>query len=291
MSVRDAQQTLPLALASVQAQTVTDWELLIADDGSTDESPAIVAAAASLDSRIRMVGDRFALGLSDRLNQLAGAARAPLIARMDADDVCYPERLEQQMAFLDAHPGIDLLGTSMVVFGGDGRGLAQRLAPPRHADICHRVTRGFPLFHPTWMARTEWLCRHPYCARAARCEDQDLLFRSYRTSRFANLSQPLLGYREDRLVLGNLLRGRRSMAMRFGGRLWRERHPLLAARVIVEQLTKGGVDAAMITLGFEQRLVRRSSELPPGEAIRWRRVWDSLQSAPHGRLKRDSPCS
>ena len=163
MSVRDAQATLPHALASLYVQTLADWELVVANDGSTDGTAAILAYAAAHDPRVRILEDCHPKGLAVRLNELVAAARAPLIARMDGDDVSYPARFERQVTFLEDHPDIDLLGATMVVFDDAGRCLRQRRAPVEHADICRRPTRGFPLFHPTWLGRAAWFRRPPVC--------------------------------------------------------------------------------------------------------------------------------
>jgi glycosyltransferase involved in cell wall biosynthesis len=278
MSVRDSERTLALALASLQAQTLRDWELLIADDGSTDASAAILADAARRDQRIHILGDRSPRGLAARLNQLVDAARAPLIARMDADDVSYPLRLKRQVAFLETHPEVDLVGTSMVVFDDSGRGLRQRVAPAEHAEICRRPARGFPLFHPTWTGRASWFRAHPYAPAARYSADQDLLFRTYAASCFANISEPLFGYREGHLVLRKLLEGRRSMAARFAHRLWRTGHPLLAGATVTEQALKVAADVLAISLGLERVLARRSTPLPDAEATAWLRVWEAANA-------------
>ncbi len=276
MSVRNAQATLPFALASLTAQTFGAWELVVADDGSTDATPALLDHAAVCDPRIRVLDDRRPRGLVTRLNELVAAVRAPLTARMDGDDVSYPLRLERQVDFLNRHPEVDLLGTTMVVFDDVGRCLRLRRAPTEHAEICRRPTRGFPLFHPTWLGRTTWFRASPYATDAARCEDQDLLFRTYRTSRFANLPEPLFGYREGTLVLQNLVEGRRNMARRFASALWAQGRRGAAAAVIAEQALKGAVDVAAMGAGLGRRLPRRS--MPPSAAAihDWGLVWDTV---------------
>src|SRR5207302_689224 len=106
LPVRDGARYLREALASVLAQTLADFELLVVDDGSEDETPAILAGVA--DGRLRAIRqDR--LGLVAALNRGIEEARAPLLARMDADDVSLPERLERQAAYLDARPEVALV--------------------------------------------------------------------------------------------------------------------------------------------------------------------------------------
>jgi glycosyltransferase involved in cell wall biosynthesis len=109
--------TLPAAIASIQSQTLHDWEMVAVDDGSTDATPTLLAALSAADPRIR-VFRRPHTGLVASLNLALEHARAPLIARMDADDISHPERLEAQVAFLDTHSNLGLVGCQ-VAFGGD----------------------------------------------------------------------------------------------------------------------------------------------------------------------------
>ena len=125
---------------------------------------------------------------------------------MDADDIAYPHRLERQMAFLAAHTEIDLCSAGAMVFGKHGRPLWRFNPAADHAGITRSPFRGFPLWHPVWMGRIEWFRRWRYEETAWLAQDQELLLRSYRLSRFANLPQVLLGYRRERITLKKLLR-------------------------------------------------------------------------------------
>ena len=109
MSVHNAAPTLESALQSILWQTFQDWELIVVDDGSTDQTPRILSRFT--DRRVRLVqGEEGQKGLAFRLNQCVQLARGKYIARMDADDISYPERLERQVQYLETHPDIDLLG-------------------------------------------------------------------------------------------------------------------------------------------------------------------------------------
>ena len=184
---------LALAVQSLVDQTLLDWELLLIDDGSTDGS---LDGAWLADSRITLVRDGRNLGLSSRLNQAVSLARAPLFARMDHDDIAHPRRLERQAAFLDQHPEVDLLGARCVAMNEAEQVIGELPSAVTHEEICARPWRGFYLAHPTWMGRTGWFRAHPYRVPGPyRCEDQELLLRTYRQSRFAALPEPLLAYR------------------------------------------------------------------------------------------------
>ena len=108
-------------MTSIRGQTYSNWELLIIDDGSTDGSHGIGMAAQRSDERIRFLCDGRHLGLPARLNELIASANGELFARMDADDVRDPRRLERQAAFLTANPTIDVVGSAMVVFADEAQ--------------------------------------------------------------------------------------------------------------------------------------------------------------------------
>ena len=110
LPVRNAEDTLPECLASLAAQTYADHEVVAVDDHSSDGSRAILERAAHADPRLRLL-DNPGRGLVAALNAAAAAARAPLLARMDADDVSLPGRLSAQAARLGSDPRLAVLGT------------------------------------------------------------------------------------------------------------------------------------------------------------------------------------
>lgn len=115
MSVRNEQQHLPAALTSISRQTLTDWELIVFDDGSTDSTPNILKAAAKQDSRIK-VHRREATGLVPALVEGMFFCQSELVARMDGDDICHPRRFEKQYQFMTENPGTALLATNIRYF-------------------------------------------------------------------------------------------------------------------------------------------------------------------------------
>lgn len=202
-------ETVKLAIASILSQSFTDFELLIPDDGSTDNSAAIVKEFN--DERIFAWSDGVNRKLPIRLNECIDRARGELFARMDADDIAFPDRLKRQVEFLAAHPDIDLCGTSMVVFAKNK--LQYGVHPPLdHGTISKSPYKAIALMHPTWMGRTEWFRRWRYFEPAPGvasfhlAEDQELLLRSFTESTFANLPDVLLGYRIENESLKKLWR-------------------------------------------------------------------------------------
>jgi glycosyltransferase involved in cell wall biosynthesis len=275
MPVRDCATTLGLTLRSLARQTLADWRLLVLDDGSRDGTAELARRLG--DSRVEVLADGRTLGLAARLNQAIELARSPYLARMDGDDVCYPERLERQLAFMEAHRELDLVGAAVMVFGPGGRPLGTRSAPPGHDAICARPGSGFPLVHPTFFGRADFFRRHRYRPSLLRSQDQDLLLRSYRESRFANVPEILLGYREERLTVRKQAAGRRHLAAAAWRELRRQGRPVSAARAVAGQVAKLGVDTFAIRTGLSHRLLRhRARPVPAEELRRWRELWESL---------------
>ncbi|MBI4908792.1 MAG: glycosyltransferase [Acidobacteria bacterium] len=182
------------ALRSIVRQSYTNWEMILCDDGSRDKSLEVALSIA--DPRILIWSDGSNKGLAGRLNECLDRARGTLIARMDADDISYPGRIERQVRFLMENPEVDMVGCRMLICGEDGRPLGKRRAPLSHEGIIATPAQGFGIAHPTWMARAGWYRKHRYDTTALRFEDAELLYRSHRESRFANLPEVLYGYRE-----------------------------------------------------------------------------------------------
>lgn len=112
LPVRNEEQLLPAALDSLLRQTLTEWELVAVNDGSSDATGDILDAAARRDPRIRVLHQP-PTGLVTALNAGLASCRAPLVARMDGDDICHPRRLELQAAFLNDHPEVTLVACSV----------------------------------------------------------------------------------------------------------------------------------------------------------------------------------
>ena len=273
LSAFNAAETIGLTIASILGQTYTDWELLVLDDGSTDATARLVREIG--DERIRLISDGQNLGLAVRLNQAIDLAQGELFARMDADDVAYPERLEKQVRFLMEHPEVDLLACAMMVFSEGGHPVGFYPTRTSHAEICSKPMSGFYFPHPTWMGRVRWFRHWRYDPDCRKAQDQDLLLRAYSTSRFAALSDPLIGYRQERVSVRKSVVGRfyfsRSIVKVTRGGLG----VVSALPPIALQIAKGVADAIAITTGLERRLLRhRAQPFAPHQAQTWASVWD-----------------
>lgn len=206
MSFHNSRNSLRLAISSLLWQTYSCWELILLDDGSNDGSAEVLNAI--FDPRIRLYGDSVCRGLPVRLNMGIAMAKGEYIARMDADDFAFPERLERQVAYLQDHPDVDLLATSVLLVGADNNSIGILPTKNSHGEICRRPWYGFPMPHPTWMGRTEWFRQNPYDESARKGQDQVLLYETYKNSNFAALPDVLLGYKYPRLSVQKTLIGR-----------------------------------------------------------------------------------
>src|SRR5579871_2895764 len=206
MPFYNAERTIGASIRSILLQSYPNWELLLCDDGSTDASREV--ARSFDDPRIVVWGDQRRLELGSRLNECIERAAGEYVARMDADDIAYPRRLEKQVQFLLARPEVDLAGGWAVLFADAGAPVGKRADPAAHCEIARWPLYSFKLIHPTFMGKTSWFRRYRYRADALRCEDHDLLFRACAGSRFANLPEIVLGYRQGSINLRKSLRSR-----------------------------------------------------------------------------------
>lgn len=194
MPIFNAGRYLRKAVLSILQQTLSQWELIIIDDASTDG--ALDSIQDLHDPRIRIVRGTENRGLAARLNEAVGLARGRYFARMDQDDISHPERLARQLAFLESHPEVDVVGARCLLIDGDDRVSGVLEFPEHHDEVCRRPWRGILMPHPTWMGKTEWFRNNSYRSPGPYfCEDQELLLRAHRTARFAVLPESLLAYR------------------------------------------------------------------------------------------------
>ena len=184
MPVRDGERFLVEAVESVLEQTERDLELIVVDDGSTDSTPRLLAGVS--DPRLRVLTQE-PRGLAPALNVGCSEASAPVIARMDADDVALPDRLERQLAFLDAHPEVALLGGGIVLVDEQGREFDRE---PGSGKLAGRND----LVHGTIAMRTEAF-RSLGGYRLDQAEDYDLWLRFQERYEVAALAEPVIRYR------------------------------------------------------------------------------------------------
>lgn len=268
MSFHNSRDSLLVAINSLLWQSYSRWELILVDDGSSDGSADLLQTID--DPRIRLYRDPVCRGLPVRLNMGVSLAQGEFIARMDADDVAFPERLERQVAFLIEHPDVDLMATSALLVDGNNIPIGVLPTKRSHEEICCRPWHGFPMPHPTWMGRTEWFRRHPYDESARKGQDQVLLYRTYQSSKFAGLCDPLLGYKYAGLSVKKSLISRHfylnAMRSTKNRRDWLQgaaSHALAAAR-----------DLFGLAFGMESRVIRSRVQIADASLFA---EWEGLQ--------------
>lgn len=196
-SVYNGERFLAAAIESVLAQDFTDFEFLLLDDGSSDGSLAIARHYAAQDARLRVI-TRENRGLVASLNELLAAARAPLIARFDADDICKPVRLRRQKAFMDSHPDHGMVGsdTRYIDAAGQVPPVPALVRPHDHPEILANLEEGPNLCHSVVMYRRALVLEiGGYRASYLHAEDLDLWLRLGEVTQLANLPEVLLDYR------------------------------------------------------------------------------------------------
>lgn len=188
MPAYNAGAYLRLAVDSVLSQTFADFELLIMDDGSNDGSLATVEAGR--DSRIHLVHHTDNLGLIATLNSGVALARGSYLARMDADDLCEPERLERQVDYLDGHPEVGVCSTWATFIDREGQeiGVLRTATGKRLQRLFWKPS---PLVHAAMMVRRQLLLEHPYDPTYEDAEDYELLLRLYDVTLMYNLPETL----------------------------------------------------------------------------------------------------
>ncbi len=199
LPVYQAERTIEEAVESILAQSFDDFELLALDDGSTDSSVRILESLAARDDRISVLPHSH-VGLVRRLNAGIRLARGAFIARMDADDVCYPQRLEKQLAYLVAHPDCVAVGTGAVLVDAERLRIRQLEQAKDHEEIESRFIHGDggALLHASAVYRVDALRKiGGYTEKLDGGEDLDLHLRLGEIGRLANLEDCLFEYRQS----------------------------------------------------------------------------------------------
>jgi glycosyltransferase involved in cell wall biosynthesis len=196
MSVYNGLPYLGQAVESILDQTFSDFEFLIIDDASTDGSRERLKKWTNRNERIRLILHNKNRGLGYSLHEGVKKARGNWIARMDADDISFPDRLEKQLAYVEEHSSIDILGTWALDIDGEGTPLRQRTYPVDHAEIARLIWTN-PLVHPTVMFRKSAVqAAGSYDPDVRKRQDYELWFRCLEEGLcFGNVPEILLRYR------------------------------------------------------------------------------------------------
>jgi len=195
MSVHNDRRYLAESVGSILDQSFEDFEFLIIDDGSSDGSAEVLRSIG--DSRVRLIANPQNLGLTRSLNVGLNFARGRYIARMDADDIAEPMRLEWQVDAMERQPDLGLLGTGRLLINDAGETI--NIARPAHgrAAVLWKMLLGNAFAHPTVMLRRDVLERHRlrYDERFVTAQDYEFWVRVLQHAAGDNLPEPLVRYR------------------------------------------------------------------------------------------------
>lgn len=199
MGVHNGGKRFVEAIESIEKQTYSNWEFIICDDGSTDDTYERLMEYAAGRSRYKIIQNKMNLGLAATLNHCLEYCDGEYIARMDDDDISYPDRFEKQIQYLEGHPEIAFVSSSIDIFDGEKIvGKRILLANPTKYNLVY----GSPFVHPATMFRANALTAvdgYRVCKDTVRGQDYDLFMRLYGAGyRGANITEPLLRYTEDK---------------------------------------------------------------------------------------------
>ncbi|MCS3668067.1 glycosyltransferase involved in cell wall biosynthesis [Salinibacter ruber] len=195
MAVYNGRPYLKEAVQSILDQTLGDFEFIIINDGSTDGTEGVLDRFVDRDDRVRLVHQENR-GLIESLNRGLDMARGKYVARMDADDIAHPDRLQAQVRFLEANPDVGVLGTQVERIDDSGQTDGKWKFPTDPDQVAWRLLFGTCLCHPSVMMRAALIQDlGGYAAWATHGEDYELWTRALLESRLANLPGTLLKYR------------------------------------------------------------------------------------------------
>ena len=197
-SFNEQPQVIRASLESIRNQTFRRFECIVVDESTNEELAAACQSICAEDPRFIYFHPTERLGLPGSLNLAISHARSSLIARFDSDDVCVPDRLALQVAFLTAHPEISLVGGAIIIINDKGNILAHRRYPENSAKIAQGMQLTTTIAHPTVMFRKEAIQKYGgYKPDFHFAEDLDLWLRWMNAGlHFANLPDILVHYRQ-----------------------------------------------------------------------------------------------
>ena len=190
MSAYNEEDWVGKSIDSVLEQTYDHFEFVIVDDGSTDSTPKILDSYAQRDKRIKVIHQENT-GLTRALNIGLDKCQGEFIARMDANDICLPERFQRQVAFLQSHPDHAAVGTWREEFWPSGKTKVQKL-PASHEEIADVMVRYCPLGHSTSMIRGDILRDFRYNEEFVTSQDYELWARLIEKFKLANIPEVLM---------------------------------------------------------------------------------------------------
>ena len=254
----NAEKYLSEAIRSVFAQTHKDWELILIDDGSTDNSLRI--AKAIQDPRVRVISDGQNKRLAGRLNQVTSLAKYDLIARMDADDLMSPNRLQIQFDILTSNPDIDLVSTGMYSILNNEELVGYRGDDASNVSFDQLIKKEKGILHASLLVRKSWYQRNKYNESLPVGQDSELWMRTSRNQdlKVKIISDPLYIYREeDNITAAKMLKAyrleRNVLSKYVENRVFKTKY-------ILKSFIKTGVIFSLNKIGYLKFLLNRRND-------------------------------
>ena len=196
MAAHNEDICISVAIQSIIDQTFGNWEFIIVDDCSSDRTDEIVREFQKNDGRIKLIANNVNIGLAASLNRGIASAKGKYIARMDADDVSYPDRLRLQKVFLDNNSDVSVVGGNADLIYENGNRIRSTSMPESHDSIKNVIVRMNPMIHPSVMYRRTFIERMGgYDERLRRKQDYDLWLRGIKSHVYANINDVIIRYR------------------------------------------------------------------------------------------------
>jgi glycosyltransferase involved in cell wall biosynthesis len=231
MSVKDGEEFIEKSINSMINQSYSNFEFLIFNDGSRDNTLAILRSYK--DSRIKVFSDTSSLGLATRLNFLINESVGEFIARMDADDISHPRRIEEQVNFLSQHKDVDAV--DCISYSIDENNIVTGINTTALIGVkLDRIMLNGGLFtHGAVMAKSSWYKKNLYNENYLRAQDYELWCRTALSSTFARVPKPLFYYRKSENLKRNYLVNIKNYYF-ISKAFWLKVSPLTKGKVLIK---------------------------------------------------------
>lgn len=196
MPVKNAGKFVALAVQSILNQTYTNWEMIVVDDGSTDETGKILKRFSRKDKRIVVITHAKSQGIGASLNLALAQTKGEYIARMDGDDIALPARLAVQVAYLRKNPQIVAVGGQAEMIDGQGEIFAYKHFSTNQKTLRDMIMWMVPIQHPIMMARAEAYKKCRYDATYQTAEDVEMFMKLLKYGEFGNVPEVVYQYRK-----------------------------------------------------------------------------------------------
>lgn len=277
ISCHNAENYILDAIKSVYAQTYKNWELIVVDDGSSDNTWKQIGFLK--DRRVRAFRYEESKGLAFRLNQISELAQGEYIARMDADDIMHPERLYKQIEYFLNNNEVDVIDTAAALIDLDGNVIGIKKQAEKSPTLFRIFKDGYFL-HPSIMAKRSWFLSNPYDENFIRAEDRELWIRVYHRTRFKRINEVLYFYR----FIGNVrldaylksYETERKIILKYGPR---ELGVVPFYALFVRSLLKTVILKILHKFGSEQVILRNKyNRIVGNELMKYQKIIDEIRS-------------